>query len=204
MNTASPPKGVTARCVSRRMNRWSDNRAVISRGTGLSAAFDSIPLLSQFVGDSTGPGTSEFRLNSRSRSIGMQQGNHCERNRPADRFIVTRKRAPTAVRSLKPLQEIHRGFDVAPSPRSQRRETGGLERVLAFGIAPSMRRGILSRQQRGDDPSVGSFAHVSRLMRAEHHGGGAPIAVATLRCGEARVWWRDSAGTPPKRLSADR
>src|SRR5947207_12520387 len=48
--TATPPNGVTARCVSRRINRSSDNRAVISRGTGLSVAFDSIPLLSQILG----------------------------------------------------------------------------------------------------------------------------------------------------------
>src|SRR5437899_4550201 len=43
-------KRVTARCVSRRINRSSDNRAVISRGTGLSVAFDSISLLSQILG----------------------------------------------------------------------------------------------------------------------------------------------------------
>ena len=49
MKTAIPPNGVTARCVSRRINRSSDNRALISRGTGLSAAFDSIPLLSQIL-----------------------------------------------------------------------------------------------------------------------------------------------------------
>src|ERR1700730_11715643 len=50
MKTAIPPNGVTARCVSRRINRSFDNRAVISRGTGLSVAFDSIPLLSQILG----------------------------------------------------------------------------------------------------------------------------------------------------------
>ena len=47
MKTAIPPNGVTARCVSRRINRSSDNKASISRGTGLSVASDSIPLLSQ-------------------------------------------------------------------------------------------------------------------------------------------------------------
>jgi hypothetical protein len=31
MKTAIPPNGVMARCVSRRINRSSDNRAVISR-----------------------------------------------------------------------------------------------------------------------------------------------------------------------------
>src|SRR6266446_6842058 len=51
MKTATPPNGVTARRVSRRINRSSDNRAVISRGTGLSVAFDSIPLLSQILAD---------------------------------------------------------------------------------------------------------------------------------------------------------
>src|SRR5260370_3564735 len=50
MKTATPPNGVTARWVSRRINRSSDNRAVISRGTGLSVVFDSIPLLSQIRG----------------------------------------------------------------------------------------------------------------------------------------------------------
>jgi hypothetical protein len=44
-----PAKWVTARCVSRRINRSSDNKASISRGTGLSAASDSIPLLSQIL-----------------------------------------------------------------------------------------------------------------------------------------------------------
>src|SRR6266852_9018127 len=50
IKTAIPPNGVTARCVSRRINRSSDNRAVISRGTGLSVAFVPIPLLSQILG----------------------------------------------------------------------------------------------------------------------------------------------------------
>src|ERR1700683_5633689 len=49
MKTAIPPNGVTARCVSARINRPSDNRALISRGTGLSVASDSIPLLSQIL-----------------------------------------------------------------------------------------------------------------------------------------------------------
>src|SRR5713226_1746275 len=55
MKTAIPPNGVTARCVSRRINRSSDNRAVISRGTGLSIAFDSIFLLSQILGPNLTP-----------------------------------------------------------------------------------------------------------------------------------------------------
>jgi hypothetical protein len=55
MKTATPPNGVTARCVSRRINRSSDNRAVISRGTGLSVAFDSISLLSQILGPNLTP-----------------------------------------------------------------------------------------------------------------------------------------------------
>src|SRR6266851_4274916 len=55
MKTAIPPNGVTARCVSRRINRSSDNRAVISRGTGLSVAFDSISLLSQIPGPNLTP-----------------------------------------------------------------------------------------------------------------------------------------------------
>src|SRR6266567_78780 len=55
MKTATPPNGVTARCVSRRINRSSDNRAVISRGTGLSIAFDSISLLSQIPGPNLTP-----------------------------------------------------------------------------------------------------------------------------------------------------
>jgi hypothetical protein len=50
MKTAITQKGVTARCVSRRIKRSSDNRAAISRGTGLSVVLDSIPLLSQIVG----------------------------------------------------------------------------------------------------------------------------------------------------------
>src|ERR1019366_8688169 len=45
--TAAPPSGVTARCVSRRISRSFDSRALISRGTKLSAAFGFIPLLSQ-------------------------------------------------------------------------------------------------------------------------------------------------------------
>src|SRR5205085_6257862 len=50
IKTAIPPNGVTARCVSRKISRSSDNRASISRGTGLSVAFDSILLLSQILG----------------------------------------------------------------------------------------------------------------------------------------------------------
>jgi hypothetical protein len=55
MKTAIPPNGVTARRVSRRINRSSDNRAVISRGTGVSVAFDSISLLSQILADDPTP-----------------------------------------------------------------------------------------------------------------------------------------------------
>src|SRR6266853_7032585 len=55
MKTAIPPNGVTARCVSRRINRSSDNRALISRGTGLSVAFDSVPLLSQILASKITP-----------------------------------------------------------------------------------------------------------------------------------------------------
>src|SRR6185312_10318249 len=62
--TAIPPNGVTARCVSRRINRPPDNRASISRGTGLSVASDSILLLSQILGVRIFPRTSEFRLKS--------------------------------------------------------------------------------------------------------------------------------------------
>ena len=50
MKTAIPPNGVTARCVSRKIDRSADNRAVIWRGTGLSVAFDSTSLLSQILG----------------------------------------------------------------------------------------------------------------------------------------------------------
>src|SRR6202050_3621957 len=49
MKTAIPPNGVTARCVSRRIKRSSDNSASISRGTGLSVAFGLILLLSQIL-----------------------------------------------------------------------------------------------------------------------------------------------------------
>src|ERR1017187_1034307 len=45
--TATPPSGVTARCVSRRISRSFDSRALISRGTELSAASGFILLLSQ-------------------------------------------------------------------------------------------------------------------------------------------------------------
>src|ERR1019366_7614523 len=44
---ATPPSGVTARCVSRRITRSFDSRALISRGTELSAASGFILLLSQ-------------------------------------------------------------------------------------------------------------------------------------------------------------
>src|SRR5271157_1566779 len=43
----TPPRGVTARCVSRRIPRSFDNRELISRGTELSAASGFISLLSQ-------------------------------------------------------------------------------------------------------------------------------------------------------------
>src|SRR5258708_24705112 len=66
MKTATPPNGVTARSVSRRINRSSDNRAVISRGTGLSVAFDSIPLLSQIRG---GHPTWNFAFQSKTTTV---------------------------------------------------------------------------------------------------------------------------------------
>src|ERR1035438_8447625 len=44
MKTATPPKGVTARWVSRRITRSPESRAVISRGTSLSEMFASTPL----------------------------------------------------------------------------------------------------------------------------------------------------------------
>src|ERR1700737_4750397 len=67
MKAAIPPNGVTARCVSCKINRSSDNRAVISRGTGVSVAFDSIPLLSQILGCTP---TAELRF-SGSRKLGI-------------------------------------------------------------------------------------------------------------------------------------
>src|SRR5258706_14452834 len=71
MKTAIPPNGVTAGCVSRRINRSSDNRAMISRGTGLSVAFDSIPLLSQILG---GPSYAELRFSGLERANGRRLG----------------------------------------------------------------------------------------------------------------------------------
>jgi hypothetical protein len=52
IETAIPPNGVTARCISHKINRSSDKKVSISHGTGLSAASDSIPLLSQTVAPS--------------------------------------------------------------------------------------------------------------------------------------------------------
>src|SRR5437764_7186488 len=74
MKTAIPPNGVTARSVSRRINRSSDNRASISRETGLSVAFDSIPLLSQILGANLVP---EFRFSGLKgyRAIGYELEN---------------------------------------------------------------------------------------------------------------------------------
>src|SRR5713226_6540852 len=69
MKTATPPNGVTARCVSRRINRSSDNRAVISRGTGLSVAFDSISLLSQILGPHL---TSNFGFPAKAKGLGRR------------------------------------------------------------------------------------------------------------------------------------
>jgi hypothetical protein len=43
----NPAQRVTARCVSRKINRSFDNRALISRGTELSAASGFISLWSQ-------------------------------------------------------------------------------------------------------------------------------------------------------------
>src|ERR1039458_7602924 len=47
MKTATPPKGVTARFVSRSITRSPESRAAISRGTVLSGVFASTSLLSQ-------------------------------------------------------------------------------------------------------------------------------------------------------------
>ena len=49
MQTATPPKEVTARWVSRRITRSPENRAVISRETDLSEVFASTLLLSQVL-----------------------------------------------------------------------------------------------------------------------------------------------------------
>jgi hypothetical protein len=54
MNTAIPPNWVTGRCASRNITLIRQ-RALISRGIGLSAAFDCIVLLSQILGSKLRP-----------------------------------------------------------------------------------------------------------------------------------------------------
>src|ERR1035438_8484768 len=64
MKTATPPKGVTARCVSRRITRSPESRAVISRGTSLSEMFASTPLYRKHL-RAKYSSASEFRLKRR-------------------------------------------------------------------------------------------------------------------------------------------
>src|ERR1035437_8374018 len=61
MKTATPPKGVTARWVSRRITRSPESSAVISRGTGLSEVFASTPRYGKHLRVMYSS-TSEFRL----------------------------------------------------------------------------------------------------------------------------------------------
>src|SRR5450432_1683850 len=61
MKTATPPKGVTARCVSRRIIRSPERRAVISCGTDLSGVFVSTPFYRKYL-QTKYACTSEFRL----------------------------------------------------------------------------------------------------------------------------------------------
>src|ERR1035438_9093147 len=61
MKTATPPKGVTARWVSRRITRSPESRAVISRGTSLSEMFASTPLYRKHL-RAKYSSASEFRL----------------------------------------------------------------------------------------------------------------------------------------------
>src|ERR1017187_10700730 len=62
MKTEIPPKGVTARWVSRRITRSPESRAVISCGTGLSEVFASTPLYRRHL-RSEYSSASEFRFN---------------------------------------------------------------------------------------------------------------------------------------------
>jgi hypothetical protein len=62
MKTATPPKGVTARWVSRRITRSPESRAVISRGTSLSEMFASTPLYRKHL-RAKYSSASEFRFN---------------------------------------------------------------------------------------------------------------------------------------------
>ena len=62
MKTAPPPKGVTARWVSRRITRSPASRAVISRGTSLSEMFASTPLYRKHL-RAKYSSASEFRIN---------------------------------------------------------------------------------------------------------------------------------------------
>src|SRR5450755_4839113 len=61
MKTATPPKGVTARWVSRRITRSPESRAVISCGTSLSEVFASTPLYRKHL-RAMYSSASEFRL----------------------------------------------------------------------------------------------------------------------------------------------
>src|SRR5450759_66276 len=61
MKTATPPKGVTARWVSRRITRSPESRAVISCGTGLSEVFASTPLYRKHL-SAKYSSASEFRF----------------------------------------------------------------------------------------------------------------------------------------------
>src|SRR2546423_15265246 len=68
MKTATPPKGVTARWVSRRITRSPESRAVISCGTGLSEVLASTPLYRKYL-RAEYSSASEFRISARTAKL---------------------------------------------------------------------------------------------------------------------------------------
>src|ERR1035438_6087549 len=90
MKTATPPKGVTARWVSRRITRSPESRAVISRGTSLSEMFASTPLYRKHL-RAKYSSASEFRIKEAVRrkihaAFGVSSRNPADRSRRNDRL----------------------------------------------------------------------------------------------------------------------
>src|ERR1035438_4196464 len=117
MKTATPPKGVTARWVSRRITRSPESRAVISRGTSLSEMFASTPLYRKHL-RAKYSSASEFRLsNNRLEGFRAQTEIRVGASGHAPPALSIWRRFQSAVTGFS-VRLVARDADVHPTPRA--------------------------------------------------------------------------------------